>query len=92
MSTTSLTLGRTAVREPQFEPARLDHWLPRPQTGGPSMSQLLRARWNQLRQRLAQARSEREIQALADLDHRVQRDLQTARDLAEWTVPHRPFV
>lgn len=24
MSTTSLTLGRTAVREPQFEPARLD--------------------------------------------------------------------
>ena len=82
MNTTTLTL----------DTARLDHWQPRPHAGQPRLGQQLRVRWVQLRQRLAQLRIEREIQALADLDHRVQRDLQTARDLAEWKVPHRPFV
>lgn len=49
-----------------------------------SLSRTLRARWSAWRERRAQQRVEAEIRALAAIDPRVLRDLQVARDLAEW--------
>lgn len=47
----------------------------------------VRAWWQALRERMAQARAEADLQALAMADPRVLRELQVARDLAEWKSP-----
>ena len=44
----------------------------------------VQAWWKALRERMALARAEADLRALAIQDPRVMRDLQVARDLAEW--------
>lgn len=46
--------------------------------------QTLRARWSAWRERRAAARIDAEIRAMAAGDERLLRDIQVARDLAEW--------
>lgn len=49
-----------------------------------TLGEWISARWSALRQRREQARVEAEMRSLAQHDVRVLRDLQVARDLAEW--------
>lgn len=49
-----------------------------------TVGEWLRARWSAFSQRRAQARADAEIRAQAAHDPRMLRDLQIARDLAEW--------
>lgn len=53
-----------------------------------TLGEWLSARWSAFSQRRAQARIEAEIRAQAAHDPRMLRDLQIARDLAEWQPQH----
>lgn len=90
MTAATLSLVPQVAREPMIDTLRVEHWARygrrhAPRTGERST---LAAQWQALRTRLrerrAQARAEAELRAAIALDSRLLRELQVARDLAEW--------
>ncbi len=90
MTATTLSFVPQDVREPMIDTLRVKHWARygrwhEPRTGERSA---LAAQWlalhTRLRERRAQARADAELRAAIALDPRLLRELQVARDLAEW--------
>lgn len=83
--TARATPAGAAAAQPQVDPwLAHSHAYYRVVADEPSLGSALRARWSAWRARRAVARREAEMLALAAGDERVLRELQVARDLAEW--------
>ena len=90
MTATTLSLVPQVAREPMIDTLRAEHWARYGRRQEPSTGErsALAAQWlalcTRLRERHAQARADAELRAAIALDSRLLRELQVARDLAEW--------